>query len=348
MNGPERGSGMQRPNPQTLGQIAFLVVSVAWGTTYAAIHVAVETIPPFALAAMRFSLAGAVMIVVLRAAGIAWPARHDWPRLALIGFLLLSVANALMAWASQYLPSVMVALIINVGPVMTVGILAGFGQGVRRLAWGGLALGFAGMGMLILVSPELRGGGKMQAAHDWHFWASIAALVLGPLSWNVGAFYATRRPVRCHHLMSAGVQSLLGGVGAAALALLAGEWRALRMPDGRGWLAVAWLVVVGSWLGYVAYMYCVMHLSSPRVAVITYINNIVAVTLGWLVLGEKLNWAMGSGGAVLLAGVYVVKRATAPGSQNPKSEMGKPNSKSEIRNPKQISMTEEDASAPRS
>ncbi len=298
--------------PQSRATLAFVTVSLAWGTTYAGNRVAVQAIPPFALAGMRFAIAGAVMMLVLRAVGIKFPALRDWPRLALIGTLLLAVANALMAWALQYIPTVMVALLINVGPLMYVGLQSALGERVPRGAWAGLGIGFSGV--LILIAPSLLAlEGAIAPADNPMTWLAMGALIVGPFSWTVGAIYASRRPVGCHHLMSAGAQSLVGGVVAFVFALMTGElWRIdLSHPQMTEALwAVVWLIVVGSWLGYVAYMYCVMHLSSPRVAITTYINNVVALAVGWLVLGERLSLPMLLGGAVLVSGVWIVRHHT--------------------------------------
>ncbi|MEN6624947.1 MAG: EamA family transporter [Candidatus Sumerlaeia bacterium] len=292
--------------------LAFATVSLAWGTTYVGNKIAVETIPPFALAAVRFTIAGAIMMAGLRAWGIRFPAPREWPGLTLIGTLLLAVANSFMAYSSQYLPSVMVSLLLNISPLIYVGMQSAFGEEIPRKAWGGLAVGFTGI--LILVAPRLTAGGHFAA--DRHTLLAIGALVLGPIAWNFGAIYATHRPVKCHHLMSAAVQNFMGGLAATAAAFAMGEMGSFGHTSMRSWAALVWLIIVGSWMGYVAYLYCVLHLSSPRVAITTYINNLVALIAGWLILGEKLTRPMLVGGAVLIVGVWIVRSTTMAGRQS--------------------------------
>ncbi len=205
------------------------------------------------------------MLLALRARGIEFPKLRQWPGIALVGVLLLGVANSFMAFASRYLPSIMVSLLLNISPLIYVGLQSAFGERVPRKAWGGLAVGFAGV--LILVAPKVMQGGHFQADH--HTLMAICALVLGPLAWNFGAIYATHRPIKCNHMMSASAQNLAGGLGALLVALPLGEMHGLGRVDLYHWLVVLWLIVVGSWMGYAAYLYCVLHLSSPRVAITT-------------------------------------------------------------------------------
>lgn len=293
-------------SPKSRATLAFVTVSLAWGTTYATNKIAVEQIPPFALAAIRFIIAGVVMMLALRAAGISFPKMRDWPGLTLIGVLLLAVANSFMAFASKYLPSILVSLLLNISPLIYVGLQSALGERVPRKAWGGLAIGF--VGILILVAPKVMDGGHFSVDH--HTLMAIGALVLGPLAWNFGAIYATHRPIKCNHMMSAAAQNLAGGIVALFAAMSLGEMNNIGRVDLKHWLVVAWLVVVGSWMGYAAYLYCVLHLSSPRVALTTYFNNLVALIVGWIMLGETLNRSMLVGGAVLLIGVWIVRANT--------------------------------------
>lgn len=293
-------------SPKSKATLAFVTVSLAWGTTYAANKIAVEKIAPFALAAIRFIIAGVVMMIALRARGIRFPKLREWPGIVLIGVLLLAVANSFMAFASKHLPSIMVSLLLNISPLIYVGLQSAFGERVPKKAWGGLAVGF--VGILILVAPKVMQGGQFKVEHNTLM--AIGALVLGPLAWNFGAIYATHRPIKCNHMMSAAAQNLAGGIGALVVAMSLGEMRDFGAVELKHWLTVAWLVVVGSWMGYAAYLYCVLHLSSPRVAITTYINNLVALIVGWIVLGETLNRSMLIGGAVLLVGVWIVRKNT--------------------------------------
>ena len=284
--------------------LAYITVSIAWGTTYGGIKVAVETFPPFTMAAIRFITAGVVMVAVFRAMGIPLPRREDWRHLALVGFLLLTCANGLLSYAEQYVESAFAALMVNTAPFVFVGLAAWNGEKISRRAWLGLVLGFGGV--LVLVSPDLREALSGSAILPPQYWFAILALVVGPTCWAVGSFLNNRRPARCHPLMSASVQTLLGGIGAGIVAIVSGDIQQLTAPSGRSMLAIAYLIVIGSFLGYIAYNYCTMHLPPARTATIIYLNMVVAVLVGTLLLGERLTVEMLIGGAVVLFGVFLV------------------------------------------
>ncbi len=290
--------------------LAFITVSIAWGTTYGAIRVAVESFPPFFLAAVRFVFAGAVLLVGLRIYGLQWPSWRDWGRIAVGGFLLLSVANAFLAWGEQYLPSVVSALLINVGPLMYVSLAWMLGERVAPRAWVGLAVGF--MGVVVMIAPRLRDLLRGEVAGEARFWPAVGITLLGPCVWSCGSVYVARRRTGCNPLMTAAGQNVMGGLGAGVIALALRDFQHLPPVSMRSWLALAWLVVVGSWLGYMAYIYCVLKLPSARVAVTVYLNTVTALLIGTLLLGEKLTPAMLMGGIVLLIGVALVQSARLP------------------------------------
>jgi len=295
--------------------VAFVTVSIAWGTTYGGIKIAVEHFPPFAMAAMRFIVAGVAMMLAFRAIGIPFPARMDWLRILPVGFLLLSLSNSLLSLAEKSVSSSFAALMVNTAPLIFVGLNAWFGERVPRLAWVGLIVGFCGVGVLVL--PEI-GGAKMAGHGNSEVpIAAWIALIVGPVCWALGGFVAAKRPASGNPLMISGAQTLVGGVGALLISCVSGEifHVDIAAAPARAWLAIGWLIVVGSWLGFVSYMYCVMRLSSHRTASITYINNIVAVLVGVFFLGESITIWMLAGGATLLLGVYIVNTAKTAASE---------------------------------
>ncbi len=293
-------------------------MSIAWGTTYAGMKVAIESLPPFLMAGIRFTLAGAILLLGVRAFGIPFPTFRDWKRIALVGCLLLTGANGLLAWAQQYVPSSFSALMVNTGPLIYVGLSAMLGERVPRLAWAGLLVGFCGV--FVLVSPRLFAlfGGHAPETVTPHFWWAIGALVLGPITWSSGSVVANRYPPACHSLMTAAGQTLAGGLGALVVAAFLGDLAQPIHPSARSIQAIVYLIVVGSWLGYVSFMYCVMNLPSQIVATTTYLNIIVAILVGATLLSEKVTVSMLAGGGVILAGVAIVNwakfatRKTAP------------------------------------
>ncbi|MBI1290104.1 EamA family transporter [bacterium] len=296
-----------------LSLAAYVCVSIAWGTTYAGIKVATTAFPPLTLAAIRFVFAGAALMVALRCFGIQFPSRRDWLRLAPVGCLLLCCANVLVAWAQQHVDSVFAALMVNSAPLIFAGLSAFAGERVPRLAWAGLAVGF--MGLFVIVYPDVRealGGGHTagESVRGPMFWWAMGALVLSPLSWALGSFIAKRYRPGTHPLMTAAAQSLAGGVAAAIVCTLSGSWQVREIsPAAIG--AVIHLIVVGSWLGYVSYMYVVMTLPADVAGTTTYLNTVVALAVGVLLLNERVTPWMVGGGAVVLLGVAVVNYTMA-------------------------------------
>lgn len=244
----------------------------------------------------------------LRAFGIKFPDWADWKRVALVGFLLLSCANALIAFAEQHVDSGFAALMVNSGPFLFVGFSAMAGERVPRLAWTGLAVGF--LGIFILTGGPLlnllRGDNSLVTPG---FWGAIGALTAASILWSFGSFLSGKRPVKCHPLMTAAAQSAAGGIGGFVIAAFTGELFHAHAPSAASVYAVCFLVVVGSWLGYVSYVYCLQNLPSHSTATTTYLNMVVAIFVGWLFLSETITPVKLVGGAVTLLGVYIVNQA---------------------------------------
>ena len=298
---------MNAQEPNFLKTMAFISASFAWGTTFGAMKVAVETIPPFTMAAARFTIFGGVLLAFLRLQGMAWPSRRDWWRFLWIGILLLSLANPLVAWAVKYIDSIFAALMVSLSPLLFVGLSALLGERIPRMGWLGMITGFAGV--VLLCAPGLQGAlGETGLMHPMFWWAA-GALVLSPLLWAVGSIYAVRRPTRCPHMMKIAGQNLMAGLVAIPLALLFGENFQHGLPSRESLLALAWLMVVGSGVGYIAYIYCLTHLPAHRTASILYINNVIALAVGCLVLGEAFTWNLAAGGATILVGVWLANSA---------------------------------------
>lgn len=286
---------------------AYIGVALAWGSTFAGIKIAVEDFPPFTLAAIRFIIAGALMIGLFRLVGIPLPRKGDYSRLAIVGCLLLTGGNGLLSFAEQYVDSAFAALMSNIAPFIFVGLAAMTGRQVPRLAWAGLMIGTAGV--FVLVSPQLLGGGTFEGITAGEYWMAIAALVVGPACWALGTFRNNYRPARCHALMGAGFQTLFGGLGALAVSVILGEWFGGFTVSASSMGAVVYLIIVGSFLGYISYNYCTMHLAPHMTATTGYLNIVVAVSLGVLLLGEQLSREMLVGGGVIVLGVFLVNTA---------------------------------------
>jgi drug/metabolite transporter (DMT)-like permease len=291
---------MLRRHRGLLPWIALLVIWTVWGSTYLAIRIVVREMPPFAAASLRFGVAGLVMAAVAffvdRRHG--WPTRRQWVDYALVGVLLLGGGNALVMWAEKTVPSGIAALIVATVP-MWITFLDGLrpgGQPWTVRVWLGTLIGL--LGVALVAWPE----GGVQAGH----WLAVIALQVASISWTIGSLYSQSVPARLPLFSAAAVEMLAGS---AALFL---ESRLVR-EDLAGiataspvtWGALAYLAVFGSLLGFTAFAYCLNELPASTVGTYAYVNPVVAVLLGSLVLGEPVSAGLVSGGALILLAVLL-------------------------------------------
>ncbi len=312
---PRRGTPISRRFHVVL---AFALVYVFWGSTYLGIRIAVERIPPILMAGVRFSIAGSVMLAFCRLRGLKTALTFDqfW-RLAFIGILLLAVSNAVLAWAEIYVPTGLAALIVSITPIWFLfiehvllrhsvhGVSAPGARrphAVGRPALVGVALGI--IGMVVLLWPRLR---AMETLGAWQLIAAVS-LFGSSFSWAFGSVLAREWHVRVDTLVGSGWQMVLAGIVDIGVGLALGEHRVARWdPAGLG--AVLYLVVFGSWVGYSAYVWLLRHVPTTKVSTYAYVNPVVAVILGWLILGEPIDRFMFAGAAVIVPAVALVTTA---------------------------------------
>jgi drug/metabolite transporter (DMT)-like permease len=291
---------VHEPKRRLLPWIALAVVWVVWGSTYLGIRVVVHEMPPLVAASFRFMLAGVLMggvaLVVDRRSG--WPSARQWLDYSLIGVLLLSVGNGLVMWSERTVPSGTAALIVATVPVWILlldGLRPG-GQPWTGRVWIGTAVGLLGVGLV--ARPE--------AGMDAGRWPAIAGLQVACLAWTVGSLYAQLVPKRLPLASAAAIEMLAGSLMLAALARLFGEDPArLAAASPRAWGAVAYLVVFGSLVGFTAFAYCLNELPATTVGTYAYVNPVVAVFLGWLILREPLTPGLLVGGALIVLSVVL-------------------------------------------
>lgn len=277
--------------------IAWMIVCTVWGSTYLAIKIGVTTLPPFLFGGVRFVIAGAVLTLGAKLAGHAFPTtRADWIRNAGIGVLLLAGGNSGVVYAEQFTPSGLTSVILVGATVWTaladVLIPGGTTRFTPRLV-GGLVLGLVGTVTLIGLSPaEL-------AAADWR---GPIALTGACIAWAVGSVWSRRQPSAATPYAASGVQMLVGGTVLCLTGTLAHEWPRFVLTRENG-AALAYLIVAGSLIGFTAYMYALEHASATIVGTYAYVNPIVAVLLGWLLLHEAVTPRMLLGIAIIAAAV---------------------------------------------
>jgi drug/metabolite transporter (DMT)-like permease len=281
---------------------AWAAVCFFWGTTYLAIRVGLETLTPMLFAGLRFLVAGGLLFFVMsRQRNMRLPSGREWLDLGVVGLLLLGVGNGAVVWAEQWVPSGMAALLVATSPFWVAAIERMRKDGERVGVRGalGMLVGFGGLAML--VAPQLFG-----VSLNGYYLAGVLVIQLGCLAWTVGSIYAKQRPTGVSPLMAAAVQMLLAGVVLTLVGTAAGEWRDISF-SARSLGALAYLVVFGSIVAYSAYTYAIQKLPLSLVSTYSYINPLVALLLGWLVLSEALGWREFVAAAVILSGVALVK-----------------------------------------
>jgi drug/metabolite transporter (DMT)-like permease len=283
---------------------ALAAVFFFWGTTYLAIRVGLETLPPTLFAGIRFVTAGAILLAFLRLLrGERLPAGRDWLHQALVGLMLLGVGNGLVVWAEVWIPSGMAALLIATSPFWVAGFekLRTDGERLSLRALAGMLIGFAGL--LLLVAPDIFG-----ASLGFNYLLGMIAIQIACASWSGGSVYAKHHQARTAPLMGAAVQMLFAGLALTLLGTLFGEWRALHFSP-RSLSALVYLILFGSIVAYGSYTYAVQKLPLSIVSTYSYVNPVIAVLLGWMVLAEPLGWRMIAAMSIILGGVALVKTA---------------------------------------
>ncbi len=285
--------------------LAFGLVYLFWGSTYLAIDIAVQSIPPALMCAVRFSIAGVVMLLVCAATGRKiWYSAKQIALAAVVGILLLMGGNLTLSWAEQTVPSGLAALIIAITPLWFL-VLDSLLLGHHHISWrgkAGLALGM--VGLLVLFWPELH---STSALGRRDLWASIG-LLGGSFLWALGSVLSKRWQSGMDVFSATGWQVTAAGVANFLFAVANKDFSRVAWTT-RGVSATMYLVVCGSWIGYTAYIWLLEHVPTSKVSTYAYVNPVVAVFLGWLILHERVDRFIVMGSAVVVLAVILVTSA---------------------------------------
>ncbi|HEY6347913.1 MAG TPA: EamA family transporter [Candidatus Angelobacter sp.] len=281
--------------------LAFALVYALWGATYLAMRVAVVQIPPYVMGAVRYGIAGPLMLAYCALAGKKVRiTRQDFLRLLKIGILLLSVANMGVATAEQYVPSGLAALVVAGVPIWVAIIETSVLRTRRLSAMGlaGLALGI--VGMLVLMWPQISG------AHlDRLELMGFGILLVSSASWALGSVLSGRWNLSVDVFTASAWEMTMAGIINGLVALSTGGFhKVVWSPSGL--LAILFLVICGSWIGFTAYIWLLEHVPTPKVATYAYVNPVVAVYLGWMMLNEKVDAFMLAGTVIIISAVALV------------------------------------------
>lgn len=288
-------------SPPSLAYLAFFTVCIIWGTTYLAISVALETVPVLLLAGLRWMFAGVVMSVAMLATGRGLPKPRLWGSLALLGFLMNIVGNGFVVYAQQYVASGLTAVLIATTPFWSALVERVLPNGERfsRRSLFGLALGFGGI--VVLVWPEMTNGGAGGGA----FVLGVIAIQLACIGWVIGTSFAKRHELGDNPFRSTALQMVFSGTMLLTAATAHGDWAQLSFTP-RTISAMLYLSIAGSLIAYSAYIYAIQHLPLQLVSLYAYINPMIAVALGTLLLNEPLSTRIVIAAALVFAGTWVV------------------------------------------
>jgi drug/metabolite transporter (DMT)-like permease len=286
--------------------IALLALYIVWGSTYLGIRFAVETIPPFLHASLRFFISGVILYTWRRTAGDPAPTASYWKSTAIVGTALLLGGNGLVAWAEQTVPSGIAALMIATSPFWLT-LFESLRSGGTRPNWLavlGLIVGFGGV--FLLIGPTQITGAK----ESFDTFGTIL-LLLAPIFWSLGSIYARGADMPKSTLLSTGMQMLTGAVALFLVSLIRGELNgfSLASVSTRSWLALLYLITFGSLIGFVSYGWLLHNAPISLTSTYAYVNPLVAVLLGFFLADEPLNGRILIAAAIIIGSVVLINSA---------------------------------------
>jgi drug/metabolite transporter (DMT)-like permease len=282
--------------------IALGLVSFFWGTTYIASRIGAQHMPGLFVSGVRQFSSGLILVSFFLARGYSMPAWDTLKKISLQGILLLAVANGLLTWSLEYISSGLAAIIAALVPLFITIFTLWLSSCTKVTRWMiiGMLIGFGGV--LTIFYDYL---GQL---HSKSFVFGVALALLSTLSWSFGTVYTSKQKLSTDILFAVGLQMLIAGVVILIVCGLTGKYVNLADTGQASWLALAYLIVFGSLLAYSAYVFAISKLPPAQVSIYAYINPIVAIALGWLLLQEKMNSNMALGTAITLSGVWLVNK----------------------------------------
>ena len=283
---------------------AWLLVCIFWSTTFLAIRIGVESLPPLGMVSgARYLVAGLILGAIVFSRGVLLPSRDSWPGHALLGFLMLGLGNGALVLAEQWVPSGMAAVMAAAVPFWMIGVeaLLPSGERIRPLQFAGLLLGFSGLVLLATAHSGPMGATRPQ------FLRGAILIQLSCCGWALGSAYSKRHARHENAFAAAAMQMVFGGVMLLATGVILGEFRTFHLtPAGAG--AWVYLIVFGALVGYASYNYALKYLPVATVSLYAYITPVLAVILGAVVMREPFTRRMAVAVAIIFTGMVVVRR----------------------------------------
>ena len=292
---------------------ALIAVYIVWGSTYLAIRFAVETMPPFLMAAIRFLIAGGVLFAWRRLAGDALPTRRQWKAAAIVGLFMLLGGNGCVVWAEQHVVSGIAALLVGAAPLW-MALIDAVRPGGKRPGWQiwlGVLWGFSGIALLV-------GPSEISSAGTHLYLPGVAALLLASFLWSTGSLYSRNASLPDSPLLGTSMEMLAGGSGLLLAGTLAGDWGRLSLPaiSLPSMLGFLYLIIFGSLVGFAAYTWLLRVAPTPLVSTYAYVNPLVAIFMGNLLANEPLTPRILIAAGVIISSVVLINisKASAPSS----------------------------------
>ncbi|MBK5271043.1 MAG: EamA family transporter [Bacteroidia bacterium] len=294
---------------------ALTLVCFLWGTTWLASKEGVKRMPALQLAGIRQVIAGSIYVIFFLIKGMKLPGKKDWIPILVLSFLNFVMSNGLTTWAVQYISAGLGAIMGAIFPIWIVVIgLFSMKEKIPGKAIIGLILGFGGVCIIFYE--------HLQDFLNADFRFGIFLSLVATWTWAFGTLYTKKEAVRFNPYFSLGLQMLISGVALVFFTKATGNAVALTQIPWQSWASISYLVIFGSLIAFVAYLYALQNLPTEQASIYAYINPVVAVLLGWLIFNEKLTVFIGLGGLVALMGVFLVNKAfkAVPAIEQPETE----------------------------
>jgi drug/metabolite transporter (DMT)-like permease len=287
--------------------LAWVAVCIIWGTTYLAIKIGVTDLPPLLFAGIRWTIAGPLFLLIISFKKYSMPKKEELIPLAVMGISLIGVTNGLVVVAAQWLPSGLTSLFIATLPLWVISLEFIFPPHLKmnKLLVGGLLIGFIGVAIIFI--------GDAKYVFDTGYLLGVICILIGVISWAGGSLYSKNKKVSTHPLVSAGFQMFFAGIAQTTVGLILGEASEFEFTR-NSFLAFTYLLFFGAMGGYASYIYAISHLRVSFVATYSYINPVIALFLGWLVLDETIDLNIILSAMLVLIGIAMVNNGAKKAS----------------------------------
>ena len=285
-----------------LAYFALGAVCIIWGTTYLALRIGVTQFPPFLFSMIRFLIAGPILVVFMLTAGkTSWPDKKTLINQAICGFLMITLGISVVGWSEMYISSSVAAVICSVMPIWTIliNLIVSKDERPNWLIVLGAVTGLSGIVMIF--------GEHLAEFSDSNYRTGIVLIFMANLSWAIGSIWIKKKNHNSNPFLNAGLQMLFGGLLLIPFSLVLDDYSSIHWST-EVIYSLIYMILVGSVAAYACYSYAIKKLPMTIVSLYAYINPIVAVILGWMILNEKLNTRIGIAILVTIAGIYFVNR----------------------------------------